>query len=277
MTCRPHESTLLSCFNLVIERLLISGAGPATTLAPAPMSSFNLVIERLLISGVLCFRQGGGDGFSFNLVIERLLISGPVMPPRETMHRGKFQSRYRAASHFRFRKTHEVLHICHRCFNLVIERLLISGAHIDMATQTIRYVSISLSSGFSFQEVHLRLRPMHRLLFQSRYRAASHFRKALHAECSWVAKFQSRYRAASHFRSTREVRFLLPAPVSISLSSGFSFQGLRGQIPQGTLKCFNLVIERLLISGCLFASGLHELYIMFQSRYRAASHFRDIR
>ena len=49
-----------------------------TVLHGGPFSGFNLVIERLLISGVdlLIFRQTTG-WHCFNLVIERLLISGP--------------------------------------------------------------------------------------------------------------------------------------------------------------------------------------------------------
>ena len=60
-------------FNLVIERLLISGKKLTRLLVPR--KCFNLVIERLLISGysapiVTDILLG------FNLVIERLLISG---------------------------------------------------------------------------------------------------------------------------------------------------------------------------------------------------------
>ena len=63
-------------------------------------------------------------------------------------------------------------------------------------------------------------------LFQSRYRAASHFRLFQSKEAEWVdVTFQSRYRAASHFR----------------LSAILRLHALR--------KGFNLVIERLLISG----------------------------
>ena len=85
----------------------------------------------------------------FNLVIERLLISGSSGVPTG---------------------------IAHERFNLVIERLLISGAPQLRQLRIIR-VSISLSSGFSFQ-VHSCLCPaLSPTLFQSRYRAASHFRK----------------------------------------------------------------------------------------------------
>ena len=86
---------------------------------------------------------------SFNLVIERLLISGYGILT--------FVSSFYS-------------------FNLVIERLLISGIAEAMGVDTLISVSISLSSGFSFQ----------------------------------VAKFRA-------FGCT-------PIPVSISLSSGFSFQ-----------------------------------------------------
>ena len=41
----------------------------------------------------------------FNLVIERLLISGFTMPTSTSLRLLLFQSRYRAASHFRFVKT----------------------------------------------------------------------------------------------------------------------------------------------------------------------------
>ena len=64
----------LTGFNLVIERLLISGWHRFLSVSRLP-PGFNLVIERLLISG-----YGGvacpPSALSFNLVIERLLISG---------------------------------------------------------------------------------------------------------------------------------------------------------------------------------------------------------
>ena len=88
-------------------------------------------------------------------------------------------------------------------------------------------------------------------LFQSRYRAASHFRKLLGGNYCDISLFQSRYRAASHFRS--RAFFTSSAegvPVSISLSSGFSFQVNRASsIRLVIFTSFNLVIERLLISG----------------------------
>ena len=213
--------------------------------------------------------------FCFHLVIERLFISGGHAGKSNTYFYLRFQSRYRAASHFRDacvfhwinrnevsislssgfsfqgRMTRRTARMT-SCFNLVIERLLISGMRFDVGR------------GFP-------------AMFQSRYRAASHFRsgwtdykrdgilgfnlvikRLLISGSPYSAfandtptSFQSRYRAASHFRYPG-----CPKPpghlpyVSISLSSGFSFQG----IDPGTLLIthgsrFNLVIERLLISG----------------------------
>ena len=65
------------------------------------------------------FRQG------FNLVIERLLISGACITMLAWAQL-MFQSRYRAASHFRNPLSVAVDGQASR-FNLVIERLLISG------------------------------------------------------------------------------------------------------------------------------------------------------
>ena len=87
---------------------------------------------------------------SFNLVIERLLISGEF--------------------------GHRLPKTPHNCFNLVIERLLISGAPSMTCPSSIPEVSISLSSGFSFQVARSYIDTQSLLLFQSRYRAASHFR-----------------------------------------------------------------------------------------------------
>ena len=112
-------------FNLVIERLLISGAHPSTTRG-SPHSSFNLVIERLLISGSKSKPLSYTVIISFNLVIERLLISGNALIFRKCFGAKLFQSRYRAASHFRYPDT------------------------LNCPTPRIP-VSISLSSGFSFQ------------------------------------------------------------------------------------------------------------------------------
>ena len=87
-------------------------------------------------------------------------------------------------------------------FNLVIERLLISGILTEAFVVDVDFVSISLSSGFSFQ-------------------------------------------VASGWHGAIDLLI-----VSISLSSGFSFQGTENRAPKVTLTLsFNLVIERLLISG----------------------------
>ena len=137
----------------------------------------------------------------------------------------RFQSRYRAASHFRLPRTSrraryrltcfnlviERLLISgaalrepriypRRCFNLVIERLLISGDELHSHHPSPHLVSISLSSGFSFQ-----VQPVYFIDYV-------------------ISMFQSRYRAASHFRGALEMKRPRYSSVSISLSSGFSFQ-----------------------------------------------------
>ena len=209
--------------------------------------SFNLVIERLLISGEPFTLPVEPDdvsislssGFSFQVKREERVATRAV----------EFQSRYRAASHFR-------------------------GKPLT-ASQKKEQVSISLSSGFSFQD---RILPVHRWhpgKFQSRYRAASHFRFNQARCINACSKFQSRYRAASHFRQTVCCACVRLHHVSISLSSGFSFQvpTLHPALPPPHVR-FNLVIERLLISGLSPAATLTPQSLMFQSRYRAASHFR---
>ena len=140
-----------------------------------------------------------------------------------------FQSRYRAASHFRLTPAGVQLQQVPISFNLVIERLLISGRKPVVKHRAYKAVTS----------------------FQSRYRAASHFRLYQRVYPLLVVKFQSRYRAASHFRNKRGYVCVAPVP------------------------CFNLVIERLLISGpstIVFAP----FTLQFQSRYRAASHFRSL-
>ena len=138
-------------------------------------------------------------------------------------------------------------------FNLVIERLLISGQVVFLDKSSAPHVSISLSSGFSFQGARRWLPAsrsiacfnlvIERLLisghvasagdatelpFQSRYRAASHFRfKRALFRAAMLSLFQSRYRAASHFRRFGRDRDSHHHLVSISLSSGFSFQDRR--------------------------------------------------
>ena len=142
-----------------------------------------------------------------------------------------FPSRYRAAFHGR-------------------------GPHaVDRAVSLRHIVFPSRSQAAS----HFRFKPLFCAFlfqwFQSRYRAASHFRRPWRMSMRALSiMFQSRYRAASHFRCGMLGKYLLPGHlnvVSISLSSGFSFQVLtmhRLGMRLPTLR-FNLVIERLLISG----------------------------
>ncbi len=134
-------------------------------------------------------------------------------------------------------------------FNLVIERLLISG----------RLFSVGLSTDACFNLV------IKRLLISGQFRRGN---------ACVTALFPSRYRAASHFRLCLHVRGRgMLSSVSISLSSGFSFQVLCRQFGHVNRLSFNLVIERLLISGQRGCMRMQTLS-MFQSRYRAASHFR---
>ena len=89
---------------------------------------------------------------SFHLVIERLLISGALLAGGEN-------------------------HV-HGSFHLVIERLLISGRLPSSQPGTKWFgVSISLSSGFSFQGAFGTQTWCAGCMFPSRYRAASHFRR----------------------------------------------------------------------------------------------------
>ena len=185
-----------------------------------------------------------------------------------------FQSRYRAASHFRHDYRFGTFRHSER-FNLVIERLLISGGACYFA------------GGLN-------------IWFQSRYRAASHFRVALFGAAanpnsgfnlvierlliSGALRF---FQKGEHPRFNLVIERLLisgsprlnvtriPSRVSISLSSGFSFQVVPEEKSSRTEPiCFNLVIERLLISGLYLAVSWERITDKFQSRYRAASHFR---
>ena len=186
-----------------------------------------------------------------------------------------FQSRYRAASHFRSISNCPA---CTRCrvsislssgfsfqeeklsaltqllasgFNLVIERLLISGIQHPKALRA-PVASFNLVIErllISGQTATVPQKRAH--LFQSRYRAASHFRAR---ESQWMA-FSTSYVSislSSGFSFQEHCKRGLNSAnhVSISLSSGFSFQVRTG--------------NRLPLSNS------H----MFQSRYRAASHFR---
>ena len=165
-----------------------------------------------------------------------------------------FQSRYRAASHFR--------------------------ANLSIKDENKLKVSISLSSGFSFQVlIFLSRLGRARKSFQSRYRAASHFRDKSRSgtkPCFCSFNLVIERLLISGIDVDSEVGNLLDL-VSISLSSGFSFQeptspDMRGQ---------RFLVSISLSSGFSFQglSAPHEtrLMLLFQSRYRAASHFRSPR
>ena len=159
---------------------------------------FNLAIERLIISGSGGPAWGSGR-LGFNLAIERLIISGVAAKPAGQTS---------------------------LCFNLAIERLIISG-----------YLTIPK-------------RPMPLTKFQSRNRAAYHFRWWQKERGPVVFKFQSRNRAAYHFRMPcRQIGTHWQTIVSISQSSGLSFQVVGLSSGRGSTRCFNLAIERLIISG----------------------------
>ena len=192
----------IQCFHLAIERLLMSGAlTQLTELSLYDTLRFHLAIERLLMSGALTqlTELSLYDTLRFHLVIKRLFMAGlanrvfPVNPALVSIS---------LSSGFSFQDAMPATaQVCLMSFNLVIERLLISGANK-------RVNALSTDS------------------------------------------FQSRYRAASHFRSVFERRIKVAAfHVSISLSSGFSFQVIRCHLPDRYPR-------------------------PFQSRYRAASHFR---
>ena len=139
-----------------------------------------------------------------------------------------FPSRNRAASHVRAPQS-RMYHPWGTsvCFHLVIERLLISGREPTPRKPVVKHVSISLSSGFSFQVSH-----------------AKHARNETSQRCFHLV--------IERLLISGEMQFLgalCVFHVSISLSSGFSFQAdvLSGLID--TFNSFHLVIERLLISG----------------------------
>ena len=197
-----------------------------------------------------CSKNISRAGFyRFNLVIERLLISGSCTCLTSSQSK-KFQSRYRAASHFRVdwdidSPADDV------SFNLVIERLLISG----FGGSVHRCLTI-----LSFNLV------IERLLISGN-RAADFMRKH-----KWSFNLVIERLLISGARLRRISSIL---QVSISLSSGFSFQV---RIEQAVRRLNPRIVSISLSSGFSFQVELHG-YISaflnkFQSRYRAASHFR---
>ena len=165
-----------TCFNLVIEMLVISGSpfGPAQTKLE---QCFNLVIEMLVISGsrgrLEIVTDLNGKFQSRNRDACHFRVNARAFVKRV----GRFQSRNRDACHFRW-DFHKSTRHWSRCFNLVIEMLVISG--------TI---------------------PAHRirgapLMFQSRNRDACHFRSKYASSGAETFWFQSRHRDACHFRQS---------------------------------------------------------------------------
>ena len=166
---------------------------------------------------------------------------------------GVFQSRYRAASHFRAFMGIGPDFVGFACFNLVIERLLISGhAHNSLDTRPrCAHVSISLSSGFSFQADKTRV-------------------------ASPTPDVSISLSSGFSFQDDGVWTTLVQCLVSISLSSGFSFQAVRADDVSDSVVCVSISLS----SGFSFqvhrknpGSSLDTLR-QFQSRYRAASHFR---
>ena len=87
------------------------------------------------------------------------------------------------------------------------------------------------------------------VLFPSRYRAASHFRECGTGTPTAHATVSISLSSGFSFQGDIEARDELLLHVSISLSSGFSFQ-VRRHFSDYRSECsFHLVIERLFISG----------------------------
>ena len=185
---------------------------------------FHLVIERLF-SSCLANRVfpvnpalvsiSFSSGFSFQVAGVRVLQGSVCV----------FQSRYRAASHFRDPGCPKPPgHLPYVSISLSSGFSFQEGVN-HRGRVGISAVSISLSSGFSFQ-VTVNIDEDWTDMFQSRYRAASHFRGEETASMlvESAELFQSRYRAASHFRKGEGNERMQSLEVSISLSSGFSFQ-----------------------------------------------------
>ena len=163
---------------------------------------------------------------SFNLVIERLLISGNA--------------------EFLISRIG-----CPRSFNLVIERLLISGYRARDRDNGAWGVSISLSSGFSFQEKLTDIYPENALAvsislssgFSFQVNPVKHGTILLHCFNLVIERLLISGNSSISAQDCKNSK------VSISLSSGFSFQVEHCPFSLGVGMRFNLVIERLLISG----------------------------
>ena len=112
--------------------------------------------------------------------------------------------------------------------------------------------------------------------FPSRSRAASHFRNVFPCLTPDGLKFQSRSRAASHFRHDIPIARFANINVSISFSSGFSFQEPPWYPEVRALHTVSISFS----SGFSFQVRARRafalsIFVKFQSRSRAASHFRQ--
>ena len=137
--------------------------------------------------------------WSFHLVIERLFISGGRPAVARLSHCG-FPSRYQAAFHFRLKNY--VKRLPPTGFNLVLERLFILGRLSAHGMARFTSFNLVLERLFILGPFEA-LTDLHHtaVWFQSRSRAASHFRIGLVVGAFVTDKmFQSRYQAASHFR-----------------------------------------------------------------------------
>ena len=190
------------------------------------MCRFNLAIERLFISGTEGDRLRHGQ-LRFNLVIERLFISGAIREKAGILRLVAFQSRHRDAFHFRLPSAYAPQRLSMDSFNLVIERLFISGSTASMLCR------------------------QQRLQFQSRHRDAFHFRTGANIPGS---------HAWYRFNLVIEMLFISGNPHLTGCHQchrGFNLVIERLFI-SGLTSCrmrirrcgsFNLVIERLFISG----------------------------
>ena len=237
----------VSCFNLAIEMLVISGPTINTTLRGMPLfqsrnrdachfraggssretsreCSVSISQSRCLSFQGIDMLACGVQDIGFNLAIEMLVISG--------------FNRLNGISGFlfRFNLAIEMLVIsgsmspinskdASPCFNLAIEMLVISGrvAQHLRASHGYRFnlaIEMLVISG-----ALTRLDRERAASFQSRNRDACHFRAdAIRAEIQ-AAQFQSRNRDACHFRRPPlDVREGFGG-VSISQSRCLSFQG----------------------------------------------------
>ncbi len=161
-------------------------------------------------------------------------------------------------------------------------------------------VSISLSRGLSFQVGQPLSNPrLPKGLFQSRYREAWRFKMIFVCSMSDLFQFQSRNREACRFKSEGVPPVSWWEKVSISESRGLSFQVLdidiamrwihfpfpsryreacrfkqiRRIFTSVLMSCFDLVIERLVVSS----ETVHIIVLeaeAFQSRNREACRFK---